>query len=306
MRFTNGRQNMDESSALERTAVVFAAGGERVVPWEIGVVAGLADAGIDLRRSAAIVGTSAGALVAARLALGEDFEADASRIAREGVHEVPAEITARAAVALPRLIELDASTRQLSGEERGRRVGRFALAAETIPEGRHVAAVAKRLPAAEWPERLLLTAVDAETGERVVLGAHWSIPLARGVAASRAVPGVLPAVSAGGRRLIDAAVVSGTNADAAPADGIDRIVVITAAPADPEPGTVDAALELGLRRERTALAARGIEVEVIRADEAGREAIGSALYAVADAAGAVAAGRRTGRAAAGQRLAVGA
>ena len=40
-------------------------GGERVVAWEVGVLAGLTDGGIDARRAEVVLGTSAGALVAA-------------------------------------------------------------------------------------------------------------------------------------------------------------------------------------------------------------------------------------------------
>jgi len=69
----------------ERTAVVLAGGGERVVAWEIGVLAGFADAGLDLRGAVRIVGTSAGALVAARLAAGEDPRDEADAIAREAL-----------------------------------------------------------------------------------------------------------------------------------------------------------------------------------------------------------------------------
>jgi NTE family protein len=53
----------------ERTAVVLAGGGERVVAWEVGVLAGLADRGFDARRAGLLLGTSAGALVAARCAV---------------------------------------------------------------------------------------------------------------------------------------------------------------------------------------------------------------------------------------------
>jgi NTE family protein len=58
--------------------VVLAAGGERVVAWEVGVLAGLADAGLDPRGAEVVLGTSAGALVAARLAAGEDPRVDAA------------------------------------------------------------------------------------------------------------------------------------------------------------------------------------------------------------------------------------
>ena len=62
-----------------RPAIVLGAGGERVVAWETGVLAGLADAGVDL--SGPVLGTSAGAAVGARLALGADPRADADRLA---------------------------------------------------------------------------------------------------------------------------------------------------------------------------------------------------------------------------------
>src|SRR5258708_18669365 len=53
------------------------------------------------------------------------------------------------------------------GEERARaRLGRAALKARTVPESERKAIIKQRLPADSWPERrLLITAVDAETGE---------------------------------------------------------------------------------------------------------------------------------------------
>ena len=42
--------------SLGRTAVVLAGGGERVVAWEAGVLAGLADAGLDALLAPALPG----------------------------------------------------------------------------------------------------------------------------------------------------------------------------------------------------------------------------------------------------------
>lgn len=278
----------------DRTAVVLAAGGERVVPWETGVLAGLADAGLDLRGAAAIVGTSAGSFVAARLALGTDPQQAADRIVANGVPEAPADLVTRAAIALPKLLEIQAQTAGLAPVERGRRVGRFALGAETITEDEHVRRLESRLPQGAWPDALLLVAVDAERGERITLADDASISVARGVAAARALPGVLPLVGVNGRRLMDAVVASGTNADVVTRRAIERAIVITPAAADPEPGTVDAALEQALVPERAILDAGGIDVEVIRADPAARQAMGDQLYRIVDAAAAVTSGRRSG------------
>jgi NTE family protein len=190
----------------------------------------------------------------------------------------------------------------LGVEERGRRVGRYALGAETIAEDAYVSAVTSRLPGGDWPDALRLMAVDARTGRLLALGPRDGITVGRGVAAARAVPGVLPAVTVGGRRLMDAVVASGTNADAARA-GIERILVITPAAGEPRPGTVDAALEAALPRERLALEAAAVTVHVIRADAQARAAMGEQLFGIVDAAAAVEAGRATGRTAAASLLA---
>lgn len=274
---------------VERIGVVLAAGGERVVPWETGVLAGLADAGLDLRGAGAIVGTSAGAFVAARLALGVDPRDAADRIVTHGVPAAPPELVRRAAATLPRLLEIQAVR---PSAERCRRVGRFALEARTIPEDVHVGAVARRLPAGEWPAALRIVTVDAETGERVRLDQDAGATVAAGVAAARALPGVLPAVTVGGRRLIDAAVASGTNADAARGTGL--VLVITPAAPAPRPGTVDAAVEAGLAGERAALERAGVAVQVVRADAEARAAMGTELFGIVDAAAAVDSGRRAG------------
>jgi NTE family protein len=274
--------------------VVLAAGGERVVPWQTGVLAGLADAGLDLRDAGAIVGTSAGAFVAARLALGVDPREAANRIVARGAPGAPAELVARAAAVVPQLLAIQAGAADLDAGARSRRVGRFALEAQTIPEEVHVTAAARRLPAGPWPDALCLMAVDAETGELVQLDRRSGISVGRGVAAARALPGVLPPVTAEGRRLIDAVVASGTNADAV-GDAVDHVLVVTPAAAKPQPGTVDAALEAGLARERVALEHVGASVHVIRADDAARAAMGERLYGIVDAAAAVDSGRHAGR-----------
>jgi predicted acylesterase/phospholipase RssA len=63
-----------------RFGMVVGAGGERAVSWEIGVLAGLADAGMDPRHASIVQGTSAGALLGARFLLGEDPRDRADRL----------------------------------------------------------------------------------------------------------------------------------------------------------------------------------------------------------------------------------
>src|SRR5258708_14339278 len=82
------------------------------------------------------------------------------------------------------------------GEERARaRLGRAALKARTVPESERKAIIKQRLPADSWPERrLLITAVDAETGELRVFDRDGGGSLLKAVAARCPVPPPLPPI----------------------------------------------------------------------------------------------------------------
>ena len=56
-------------------ALVLGGGGATGIAWEAGVVAGLADLGVDLRNADTMIGTSAGSVVAAHLRAGTDLDA---------------------------------------------------------------------------------------------------------------------------------------------------------------------------------------------------------------------------------------
>src|SRR5690349_7515790 len=57
----------------QRTALVLGGGGITGIAWEIGMLAGLADAGVDLTGADLVVGTSAGSVVGAQVACGGDL-----------------------------------------------------------------------------------------------------------------------------------------------------------------------------------------------------------------------------------------
>ena len=125
-----------------------------------------------------------------------------------------------------------------------RRIGALALETPTASEPARLAAVAARLPETRWPDRtLLLTAVDAATGEVAVFTKDSGVDLVHAVAASCAVPGVWPPVTVDGHRYIDGGVRSVTNADLAA--GCDRVLVVTPSlAAAPQPwGDLDGEIE---------------------------------------------------------------
>ncbi|OIJ23558.1 hypothetical protein UG56_027330 [Nocardioides luteus] len=81
------------------------------------------------------------------------------------------------------------------------RVGRLALAAETGAEGAYVARMERLIGTREWPEgRLLIPAVDVETGEPQVWDGSSGVSLATAVASSSAFPANAPPITINGRR----------------------------------------------------------------------------------------------------------
>jgi NTE family protein len=201
-------------------ALVLGGGGVTGIAWETGLLAGLAKAGIDLRSADVVVGTSAGSVVGAQIL--SDTELDdlyASQLA-----DATGEISAR--MGATTILRYATAMLWPGDAARARaRLGRAALKARTVPESERRAIIEKRLPSGSWPQRrLLITAVDAETGELRVFDRDSGVPLPEAVAASCAVPLVWPPISIGGHRYIDGGVRSVTNADLAA--GCDRVVVL--------------------------------------------------------------------------------
>jgi NTE family protein len=105
------------------------------------------------------------------------------------------------------------------------RIGEIALAARTAPDSAFVEIVGELIgPSTEWPDRLSVTAVDALTGATVVFDRSSGVPLARAVAASCALPTVLPPVEIDGRPYVDGGVASEVHLGLAA--GCDEVLAI--------------------------------------------------------------------------------
>jgi NTE family protein len=128
--------------------------------------------------------------------------------------------------------------------------------------------IASRLQVRTWPEqRVLVVAVDADSGERCVFELTSDIPFIDAVAASCAVAGIWPPIQVGGRRFIDGGFYSIDNADLAV--GADRVLILTL-PARVPPlcvASFDAALET--------LRAHDACVHVVQPDEPSQAAFAS-------------------------------
>jgi NTE family protein len=267
------------------TALVLAGGGVTGIAWELGVLVGLRDAGVDVAGSAdLVVGTSAGSVVGAQLGSGLDLDDLYARQFDDDHGEIAAELDLQ----LLATIFGELAGGRLPDQAARARMGALALQAETVDEPRRRAVIERRLPSHEWPERsLLVTAVDAIDGDFVVFDRSTGVSLVDAVHASCAVPGVWPPVTIGDRRYVDGGIRSIANADLAA--GHDRAVVL-APMSGPAAWTVEP--------ELAALRSGGTEVVLVVADDETTAAMGDNPLDPAFRAAAAEAGRRQGRTAA--------
>ena len=209
-----------QQPSTRQRALVLGGGGSTGNAWLIGVVAGLFDAGLDVATPELTIGTSAGSTAAAQLAGAspiELFEAILSSVPQKPAGAKGTDKSApRQASAVPvrsatgpdtetgRTIETGrTATRPVvdhmertgnimkassSMADMRRRLGAAAVEIAASMEGasaRWRATVATRLPQAQWPERaILLTAVNARTGDPVVFDRDSGVDLVDAVAAS--------------------------------------------------------------------------------------------------------------------------
>lgn len=202
-------------------ALVLGAGGLVGTAWMAGVACGLGRKGVDLGEADLIVGTSAGAITAALLATGQDPDRLATPVRPADSNGIPPRVDGR------RLGEAFAALGDAGSNpaEAWRRVGQIALLAETGPEQAHVARMGAMVGVDQWPDRkLLITAMDAETGEPAVFDRASGVPLPNAVAASTAFPGIYPPITINGRRYMDGSLRSATNASLAA--GVGTLVVV--------------------------------------------------------------------------------
>ncbi len=249
-----------------KRAVVLGGGGNVGIAWELGVLAALAEGGVDARDADLIVGTSAGSVVGTQIAHGHDPRAlleerrmTAPRPLGGGTSAVPAD----AAGVFALWVSVDEMTQAHAAQ-----VGALALQAHTMPEEAWVAGFAANgWPG--WPETpLVVTAVECESGAFRAIDRASGVPIARAVAASCAVPGLFPPVTIDGVRCMDGGVRSGTSADLA--QRIEPDIVLVVAPLGWAGRGIHRLAAQQLAREMAALESAGAQVRLIEPDGAAR------------------------------------
>jgi NTE family protein len=287
-------------------ALVLGGGGSAGNAWEIGVIAGLFDGGLDVTGADLIIGTSAGSTAAAQITsprrppelLADILAAAPPPMAGGGVGPDRGGVPRPVGDHMERtgaIIRAAADAADMR-----RRMGAAALEMDAGSDGsaqtRWRATVAARLPSPQWPEQAVhIVVVDADTGEPVVLDRHSGVELADAVAASCANGFGVPPLGVGGRRYIDGGYRSAENADLAA--GYERVLVLS-----PFGGRSRTPPEWGvhLAAQVEALRAGGGKVETIFPDGASRDAFGDNVMNPSTRPPAARAGFDQGRALAAQ------
>lgn len=203
--------------------MVLAGGGFAASAWELGLITGMADAGLDVRNADLFVGTSSGSRVALHLASGDAHEDAFQRRIQPG----PPPSARPPAADWLGLRDSAVRAKQAGGSptEILLRIGSLALAAASGTSGssrREI--VAAQLPMNTWPEKpVLIATVNADTGERRAFDRNSGIDLVDAVIASTASLGAPPVVFQG-EHYIDGGFHSTDNADLA--TGFDRVMIL--------------------------------------------------------------------------------
>jgi len=272
------------------TVLVLGVGGILGEAWAWGYLGGAQDTtGEDFRRAKQLIGTSAGSIVAARLAGGEDPRRAEERIRWDGELE-PERRPGALRAALERASRISAgaisplAAPALSAATPGGALARAAVLAR-VPAGRiELRDLRSRVDALgpRFDGRLNIVAVDRGSGRRVVFGADGAPEASVGaaVAASCAIPGFFAPVEIGGREYVDGGVWSPTNLDLARAGRGDRVLcLVPTAAMGTAPALAMRGLAAGWRFatgvEAAAARRRGAHVEIVGPDAGASRAMGS-------------------------------
>ncbi|MGB8019897.1 MAG: patatin-like phospholipase family protein [Candidatus Nanopelagicales bacterium] len=234
---------MADAERPRRRGIVLGGGGILGGAWTVGALSALRQVhGFEPRDAEVIVGTSAGAVVAALLGAGATT---AELEAKERGERVPtgpiagfswdiAAVTGGGRPAMPKLAP-GSRTLMRTGLSRFRRMPPTAVLSAFLPTGsKSLERIAHLIegftPIGEWSPHphLWIVAMDYDSGRRVAFGQPTApeAPLSLAVQASCSIPAWYSPVQIGGHRYVDGGAWSATSVDLVADLGLDEVYVI--------------------------------------------------------------------------------
>jgi len=293
--------------------LILGAGGILGEAWMSALLAGLGeDEAFDACACGHYIGTSAGSIVAAALAAGVDPRERLGRLPEPPPH-LPAEEPASAGGverALARGLATGGGAAgplisiALRSSAPGDRLVRKALLSR-VPVGRRsLGGLGSQVGAlhAAWDGRLAVSAVELESGRRVMFGSKGAPAgtVGEAVEASCAIPGVFRPVEISGRRYVDGGAWSPTNMDTAEVERGSLVICLNPT-GSLRPGGRSLMGALGLfsrsiaTTEAATLRHRGAKVVIVSPDNDSQLAMGMNLMASGPRGKVIAAGVEQGR-----------
>lgn len=293
--------------------LVLAGGGILGEAWMSALLAGLAEGeAFDPCACEHYIGTSAGSIVAAALAGGVDPRTRLGRLPEppqdseddeatslSGGERVLAALAGAGGAAAGPFVSIALRTSAPGG-----RLARRALLAR-VPVGRRsLGGLGSQVGGlhADWDGRLAISAVEIESGRRVMFGTEGApeASVGQAVEASCSIPGVFRPVEIEGRRYVDGGAWSPTNMDTAEVSRGSRVLCLNPT-GSLRPGARSVIGALGLvsrsmaAAEAATLRHRGARVAVLAPDRDSRLAMGPSLMDSRPRQGVIAAGLEQGR-----------
>lgn len=257
-----------------QVTLVFGAGGAAGWVFHAGVYETLAEeTGWDPRSAQLVIGTSAGAAVAAALRAGADPALIVAAVNREPTSDERAEMREEMAAARRTLRPLAPGLVRHVLPGKG---GAGVAVAGLLPPGWFPTASLRRFPGVEehsdWPAGLWIPSVRVSDGAVVVFGRdRTDIPVAAAIEASSAVPGLFRPKQIGSELFLDGGLASPTHAHLA-GDGRPDLVIVSSPMTRPSRRPMAILARRRIESEHASLTDRGIITVLIEPPEGSVEA----------------------------------
>lgn len=243
--------------------LVLAGGGLTGLAWEVGLLVGLHERGVDVSTADMIVGTSAGSIVGSMLMAGAGPLELKSYVADPDNSPLRMSNTpkTRGDPMMNLAVWGDWSSVDYMDAPTAASIAQKSALGVTMTEDSWIGMFAELVSPLQWSDRLGIVSIDVKTGERKLWTKDDDAELLRVVASSCAVPGMFPAVEIDGRRYVDGGLASPTSADLLIDRGIDSAIIISPLGGGDPIGQFS---DRTTARELEQLAAAGITAELIQ------------------------------------------